>query len=126
METQTFNPKQSDFSTPIKKLLNLDESEHRYNKIRKFVPQVKFNARRRHDVDAIFLSGYPQSTRLLNPQLRFYRASRIPVYATPHIYSGRPNPAQDIDLNGISFCDIPWLYEDAYQGELSLERLSRN
>ena len=87
------------------------------------IPKLEFTARRRHDADVIFLAGHPRASRLLNPQLRFYRASRIPVYATPSIYSGRPNPSQDLDLNGIRFCDIPWLYNDVYQGELSLESL---
>ena len=123
LEKQTFNPKDSDFSKPIKQLLNLDESAQRYKNIRRIDAQIKFVPRRRHDVDAIFITGYPRTSRLLNPQLQFYRASRIPVYATPHLYSGRPNPAQDIDLNGISFCDIPWLYNEVYQGALSLETL---
>ena len=123
LESQTYKPGDSDFSSPIKKLLNLDESRYRYQRLRQMIPKLKFTARRRHDADVIFLNGHPRATRLLNPQLRFYRASRIPIYATPGIYNGRPNPSQDLDLNGIRFCDIPWLYDDAYQGELSLESL---
>lgn len=123
IEQQSFNSKDSDYSEPIKQLLNLDESAKRYGNINRLAPNIKFVPRRRNDVDAIFISGYPRTSRLLNPQLKFYRASRIPVYATPHSYSGRPNPAQDIDLNGINFCDIPWLYDDAYLGALDLDTL---
>ncbi|MFZ2312497.1 MAG: penicillin-binding protein activator, partial [Methylobacter sp.] len=41
LETQTYNPKETDFSSPIKKLLNLDESEQRYNKIHALIPSAK-------------------------------------------------------------------------------------
>ncbi len=127
LESKTYNPKEHDFSYPIKNLLNLDESEQRYQQLRHLlVRHIKFTPRRRHDVDAIFINAYPQVARSLNPQLRFYHATNIPVYATPHIYSGRKKPSQDIDLNNIIFCDIPWLFPDAYQGELSQESLSNS
>ena len=40
LETQTYNPKETDFSSPIQKLLNLDESEQRYNKILALIPSA--------------------------------------------------------------------------------------
>lgn len=123
LETQTFNPKDSDFSDPIKKLLNLDESQHRYEMLQQLIPGIHYTPRRRHDVDVIFLSANPRASRLINPQLHFYRATHIPVYATSYLYNGRPDPAQDIDLNDITFCDIPWLYNNAYQGDLNIDAL---
>lgn len=123
LETQTYNPKETDYSKSIKALLNLDESQQRYKKIRSVISSVKFTPRRRSDVDAIFISGYPRAARLINPQLKFYRAKQIPVYATSRLYNGRPNPGQDSDLDGIRFCDIPWLLNEDFQGELSLSTL---
>jgi outer membrane PBP1 activator LpoA protein len=79
--------------------------------------------RRRTDVDAIFLSASTQKARSIYPQLQFYRATQVPVYASPQIYSGQPNPSADIDLNSITFCDIPWLFPEIYSGELSQESL---
>jgi uncharacterized protein len=125
LEQQSYDPKQSDFSQPISKLLNLDESKRRYKNIRRIIPSIKFTPRRRQDVDVIFLQASPNTARLLNPQLRFYRASKVPVYATSHVYSGRHSASQDIDLNGITFCDIPWLFAEAYQGELSMSALQQ-
>ena len=123
LETQTYDPKQSDFSGPIKKLLNLDESEQRYHHIRRLIPSVKYLPRRRQDIDVIFLNAYDTAARSINPQLKFYHASGVPVYATPHVYSGLPNPSLDFDLNNIVFCDTPWLFDSTYQGELSLQAL---
>ncbi|MGR9100038.1 MAG: penicillin-binding protein activator, partial [Gammaproteobacteria bacterium] len=123
LEARTYNPNQSDFSHPIQQLLNLDESNSRYRQIRRLLPSVKFTPRRRDDIDAIFIAGRPREARLLNPQLRFYRATGVPVYATPHVYEGLPNPPLDIDLNGVTFCDAPWLFGDIYGGELSLQAL---
>ena len=123
LETQTYNPKKNDFSSPIRSFLNLDESERRYKKISRLIPGIKFTPRRRHDVDIIFLNASPNAARLMNPQLQFYRAKNVPVYATHHLYSGRPNSSLDRDLNGITFCDIPWLLNSASSDELSLESM---
>ena len=125
LETQTYNPKNNDFSNVIRSFLNLDKSEQRYKKIRRLIPGIKFTPRRRHDVDVIFLHANPNSARLINPQLQFYRAKNVPVYATHHLYSGRPNSSRDLDLNGISFCDIPWLFNSTYPGELSLAAIQQ-
>lgn len=123
LETQTYNPKETDFSLPIQKLLNLDESEQRYNKILTLIPGIKYTPRRRQDADAILLSAYSAEARAINPQLQFYQAGDLPVYAMPTVYSGQVNAALDADLNKIIFCDIPWLFNKTYQGELGMDAL---
>jgi len=124
LETQHYNSKENDFSEPIKDLLNLTESQYRYRRLKQFLAKnLGFTERRRTDVDAIFLSASAQKARSIYPQLRFHRATGVPVYATPQIYTGTPNPSADIDLNSIVFCDIPWLFADIYTGELSQESL---
>lgn len=123
LETQLYNPKETDFSAPIQKLLNLDESEQRYNKIRALLPEVKYTPRRRQDADAILLSAYSPEARSINPQLQFYQADNLPVYALPTVYTGQTNTSLDSDLNKITFCDIPWLFNKAYQGELGMDAL---
>lgn len=123
LETQTYNPKETDFSAPIQKLLNLDESERRYNKIRTLIPAVKYSPRRRQDADAVILGGYSYEARSINPQLRFYQAGDLPVYAMPSVYTGQINASLDADLNKITFCDIPWLFSKTYQGQLGMNAL---
>ncbi|MCK5121196.1 MAG: penicillin-binding protein activator [Methylococcales bacterium] len=124
LEAQTYNTKESDFSTPIKDLLNLGESKYRYRQLKKLLARnIEYTDRRRQDVDAIFLSSSTHNARSIHPQLRFYRATKLPIYATSQIYSGHINPALDIDLNNIIFCDIPWLFPETYPGDLSQESL---
>ncbi|HJR12370.1 MAG TPA: penicillin-binding protein activator [Rhodanobacteraceae bacterium] len=52
----------------------------------------------------------PQQARLLLPQLRLGR-STLPVFATSMVYSGDENATADADLDGLRFCDEPWLYD---------------
>lgn len=124
LETQTYNPKETDFSSPIQKLLNLDESEQRYHKIQALIPAVKYTPRRRHDADVILLSANSAEARLINPQLQFYQAGDLPVYAMPTVYSGQSNATLDADLNKIIFCDTPWLFKKAYQGAFGMDALT--
>ncbi|RDS85188.1 penicillin-binding protein activator [Dyella psychrodurans] len=58
----------------------------------------------------IFISMRAEQARLLLPQLRVARIS-LPVFATSHIYGGTENAAADRDLEGVEFCDAPWLFD---------------
>jgi len=123
LETQTFKPKETDFSETLKKLLNLDESEYRYNKILELIPKLKYNPRRRQDADVLLLNANSAEARSINPQLHYYQASQLPVYATPGVYSGQTNASLDSDLDQITFCDTPWLLDKTYLGTLSMDTL---
>ncbi len=126
LETQRYNAKENDFSTPIRLLLNIDESEARINALERLLGmQVEAYARRRHDADFIFLAARPQKGRQLGPQLKFHHAGDLPIYATSHIYSGVEDNERDRDLGHISFVDTPWLLEDERESPLSRERLQK-
>lgn len=58
----------------------------------------------------VFVSMKPQQARLLIPQLRLARNS-LPVFATSHVYGGNDDPTADRDLEGVEFCDAPWLFD---------------
>jgi outer membrane PBP1 activator LpoA protein len=58
----------------------------------------------------IFISMKPQQARLLLPQLRLARNAQ-PVFGTSHIYAGTDDAAADRDLEGVEFCDAPWLFD---------------
>ncbi|TAK78445.1 MAG: penicillin-binding protein activator, partial [Gammaproteobacteria bacterium] len=81
------------------------------------------SAQRRHDFDVIFLFAQPQEAHLIVPLLRYYYANNVPIYATSSVYSGTPNPAKDMDLNGVIVCDTP-SSRQAAQGGASSNRLS--
>jgi outer membrane PBP1 activator LpoA protein len=62
------------------------------------------------DHAGIFISMRPAQARLLLPQLRVAKVP-LPVFGTSHIYAGNDNPTADGDLNGVEFCDAPWLFD---------------
>ncbi|NII09894.1 penicillin-binding protein activator [Oleiagrimonas sp. C23AA] len=57
----------------------------------------------------IFISMRPQQARLLMPQLRLAKLD-APAFATSHVYNGENDAEDNGDLNGLSFCDAPWLF----------------
>ena len=71
--------------------------------------RIKAESRRRQDFDMIFLLAYPSKARQIMPMLRYYFAGDVPVYATSAVYAGHADPQKDKDLNGIVFCDVPWV-----------------
>jgi outer membrane PBP1 activator LpoA protein len=48
---------------------------------------------------------------LLLPQIKLAGHANIPVFATSHIYAGDYSPGLDRDLDGVEFCDAPWLFD---------------
>ncbi len=121
LAAEHYTPTGADFSAPIKRALLIDQSERRYRALKKTLRRaIKFTPRRRQDVEMVFMAAFPRQARLLRPQLRFYYAGDLQVYATSHIYTGRPDPMADRDLDGIIFCDMPWNLEP--QGEIAAFR----
>jgi outer membrane PBP1 activator LpoA protein len=101
---------QSDYSDPVKRLLNIAQSEARKDRIEGVVKmKLKFEARPREDIHLVFLAADPRHARLIKPQLSYNRASRVPVYASSHVFTGHGDPNLDTDLNGILFPDMPWM-----------------
>ena len=99
-----------DYNPDVKALLNVDGSQRRYQGVRRMLEQqVEFEPRRRKDADWIFMAALPAQARQINPTLAFNFAADLPVYATSHVFSGTVDADRDRDLNGIRFCDTPWL-----------------
>ncbi|VVO49790.1 Penicillin-binding protein activator LpoA [Pseudomonas fluorescens] len=66
---------------------------------------------RRQDIEFIFLAATPQQAQQIKPTLNFQYAGDVPVYATSHVYSASGDVNQYNDMNGIRFCETPWLLE---------------
>ena len=104
---------QNDHSGTIQRLLNIDKSLARKDQLATITrKRLLMEPRRRQDVDCIFLAAKAKQGRLIKPQLNYYRAHRIPIYSSSHIYTGRPDRIKDADLNGIMFGDMPWMLMD--------------
>ncbi len=100
---------QRDYSNLVKSLLNVDSSEQRAANLRRITGErFEFAARRRQDLDFVFLLGNASQARGINPTLAFFYAEDIPVYSTSHVHTAGSSRIDAIDMNGIRFCDIPW------------------
>lgn len=112
LEIQRYTPTKHDFAGPVIDLLNIDQSKQRHRNLENLLGQkLETEARRRQDVDFIFVAAYPQQARQIRPQLKFYYASEVPIYSTSHAFGGEINTTQDRDMNGITFCDMPWVFK---------------
>lgn len=101
--------KKNDFSASINKLLNIDQSKERKKALSKLLgAKMRFEARRRQDIDFIFMGAFPRQARLIPPQLKFFDAGDLPVYTTSHSFSGKINRSSDRDMNGVIIGDMPW------------------
>ncbi|WP_445158017.1 penicillin-binding protein activator [Halomonas sp. E14] len=66
--------------------------------------------------DMLFLLALPSYARQVPPNLDFAGAADLPIYATSHLFEGRPQPLLDHDLDDVYFLDIPWQIPDAAVG----------
>ncbi len=119
----SYNAKKSDFSKPIKTLLAIDKSRDRRRALSKLLRVgLKFEPRRRQDIDFVFMAAFPKQARLIPPQLKFYHATSIPIYATSHSFSGWLNRKKDRDLDNVTIGDMPWTLtgtrKDSYKREI--------
>ena len=102
--------KREDHSPTVKEALDLPASERRAREVRDMLAtNIEFTARRRQDVDVVFLlAASGADARSLKPLLAFHYAGSIPVYSTSAVYSGLPDE-RNRDLNGINLVETPWL-----------------
>jgi outer membrane PBP1 activator LpoA protein len=107
---ESFATEQTDFSAPVRQLLGVDRSELRIAEIKRLLGEkIVSEARRRQDVDFIFLPADNKNARLIKPVLDFYYALNLPTYSTSLIFSGSVDPVNDRDLDRIQFPDMPWM-----------------
>jgi outer membrane PBP1 activator LpoA protein len=112
LEAERYDNTRTDHGKIISNVLNLEDSKARKQQLSRHLgTKLEFEPRRRQDVDFVFLAASSRQARLIRPQLRFYRASSLPVYTTSRVYNGLPDAAKDADMNGIIFCDMPWILE---------------
>lgn len=103
-----------DYSQVIKSAMLIEQSQARAQELQRlFGTNLQFQARRRQDIDMIFLIADPVQARQIKPTLAFHYAGSIPVYATSQVYSGVPDAKADRDLNDVRFNAMPWLFDNS-------------
>ena len=102
---------QDDVNTRIRQFLQVSDSEAREKHLKQILgAHIESTPTRRQDFDVIFLVAFPSKARQIMPMLKYYYAGDMPVYATSSVYAGHANPMQDRDLDGVIFCDMPWVF----------------
>lgn len=123
----TYPNNTTDFSVPVRRLLNINGSETRARLLRQRLnKRIKSETRIRHDADMIFLVADPAAARQIVPQLRFYRADSIPIYSTRFVYGGTDTARLDSDINGVIFTDFPWVIDPASSKEEVHKIINKN
>ena len=103
----------NDYRRPIRALFNLDQSAIRRQKVENTISKkTQSEPYRRQDIDMIFLAATHHSARGIMPAFKFHHAGDLPVYSTSHVYTGKVNRELDSDLNGLVFCDLPWVLQN--------------
>ena len=101
-----------DYADSISKVLHIDASKARRLNMQTMIGEnVKFEPRRRQDIDLIILLGLPKDVRQLMPTLAFHHAAKVTVFSTHHAYQGPTKTTRDRDLNKLYISDIPWMLE---------------
>ncbi len=96
----------------IANLFQLRQSEARAKSLQSTVgTQVAAQPSRRQDIEFIFLASTPQQAQQIKPTLNFQYAGDVPVYATSNVFSASGDQNQYNDMNGIMFCETPWLLD---------------
>lgn len=98
--TEAYAPGTADFSEIIPRLMQLRAAGRSGGK-RVYQP--------RQDAGFVFLGGQPVTARLIRSQLRFNFSGRVPAYSLSDAYD--PAGSDNLDLNGVSFPDMPWILE---------------
>ncbi len=124
VEHVAYLAERNDFSGPIQRLLSLQHSQSRRKILQRALgTELKFEPRRREDIDAIFIAAAPKNARLLKPQLSFHHAADIPVYATSHAFTGVRDSRADKDMNGLVYLDIPLVLDNGAETRTLRERV---
>ena len=101
-----------DMNAIMRDFLGISACERRGKELKQWLGQhIELPLVRRQDFDMIFLLAYPSKARQIMPLLNYYYAGDVPVYATSSVYTGSVDAKKDKDLNGIIFCDMPWVFE---------------
>lgn len=75
-----------------------------------YLPTAKRVAKLTNELDAILIAASPSQARILYPNLRQV-ISRLPIYATSHVFNGIAAPHNDAQLDGLIYTETPWILD---------------
>lgn len=94
---RSYDPQAAEYSSVVQELVNESGYVKRTPGSEAAEPEI-----------GVFMLAKPQQARLIRPMFLYHAGGALPIYATSHIYSGKPDPVRDADLEGIRFVDTDW------------------
>lgn len=115
----TYVDDRGDHAALVNRLAGNDSGRDRLRYLRGLLGlNLQYEPAPRADLDAVVLLLRAQQARLIMPQLRTRADLPAHYYATSAVYSGRPDAAADRDLDGLQFCDAPWMLDGWLPGSI--------
>ncbi|MEM1112057.1 MAG: penicillin-binding protein activator [Pseudomonadota bacterium] len=110
------------YSSGIEGALGIPDSKQRAQELRAYLGvNLEFTARRRYDIDAVFLlTRNSAQARAIKPLLAYHYAGDLPVWGISSSYSGGADQ-RDRDLSGLRLVEMPWLLENRAGLQQTLE-----
>ncbi|HEY9198931.1 MAG TPA: penicillin-binding protein activator [Gammaproteobacteria bacterium] len=110
LKRAAYDDDERSYSGTVRELLSIDAGAQRHQAlIRQIGQRPEYEPQPRQDADFLFLAANAPQARMIRPLLRYHHADALPVYSTSQIHEGFDNASLDRDMDGIRFCDMPWM-----------------
>ena len=107
----------------LSELLLIENSKSRAIQLSRILStQIEYTPRRREDIDSLILSVSLSKARSLKPALEYNFAESIPVYLASDWKNINYYQDSEIDLEGITLIDFPWMLSTSPEIDSSLQR----
>ena len=109
----------------LSNILLIESSKERSRKLsRALSTPLEIFPRRRMDIDSIIMSVSLGQARSLKPQLEYNFGESLSVYLFPHWDNQAFNIQRELDLEGITLIDLPWMLnaKATFIPELTIKR----
>jgi len=121
LSSETFPLGEINYAPAVSRLINVSQSEDRHRALTAILGESsEFQARRRNDIDTLFVAARPAELALIEPQLRFYHATNLAAYSVAIAYE--PNAPAPLDMK---VCDMPWTLDAAGSWQAAQQQASR-
>lgn len=113
----------AEMENAIKSLLRLEDSTRRAQQVSRVIGEnVVAEPRPRADLDFVFLITPGDQARQVKPLFDFHYATDTPLLGGSYLYSGVAAPENNQDMEGIAFCDIPWILQSPSATHIAFDR----
>lgn len=107
----SLDPHATDHREPIRVALDAALARRRAETLQRALGlRIHVAERHRADLDALVLIARPHLARLVATQVRLFTEGELPLAGTAMLHDGRRS-LEDRDLDGLFFCDAPWMLD---------------